>query len=276
MHFIEHCDAVIIDLRENGGGSPSMVQLISTYFLEESTHLNSFYIRKTDETRQFWSYNHIDGNRRPDVPLYVLTSRYTFSGAEEFTYNMKNLERATIIGETTGGGAHPTRSYVFPDLKVIASVPFGRAVNPITGTNWEGTGIEPHIAVPQEEALEVARLEAMKAVAGKTEHEEVRQRLEFAIKRLEAIREPAEVDAATRERYVGRYGPRRVFLEGGKLMYQREERPKYEMIPISDTLFCFEEIEYFLLKVELDEGGNPIALVGLYDNGHTDRSPRDK
>jgi len=130
MKFLGNCDAVIIDLRDNGGGSPSMIQLISSYFLDESTHRNSFYIRKTDEMKQFWSYEHVDGKRLTDAPVCILTSNYTFSGAEEFTDNMKNLERATIIGETTGGGAHPTERKLFAGLCVKISVPFGRAVNP--------------------------------------------------------------------------------------------------------------------------------------------------
>jgi hypothetical protein len=276
MRFLANCDAVIIDLRDNGGGSPSMVQLISSYFLEESTHLNSFYIRKTDETKQFWSYDHVPGKRMEDVPLYILTSERTFSGAEEFTYNMKNLERATIIGETTGGGAHPTERKLFADLEVVMSVPFGRAVNPITKTNWEGTGIEPHIKVSRDEALEVGRIEAMKALLEKAEQPEIREGLDGAIARMDALRSPAEIDPEIAKRYVGVYGPRRITLDEGKLYYQREGRPRYEMIAISEVLFCFHGIEYFRLKVELDEEGNPEALVGLYDGGHTDRSPRDR
>jgi hypothetical protein len=275
MNFLSFCDAIIIDVRDNGGGSPSMVQLITSYFLEESTHLNSFYIRRDDSMRQFWSHAYVEGKLLDDVPLFVLTSSRTFSAAEEFTYNLKNLERATIVGETTGGGAHPTSRAIFAELKVIMSCPFGRAVNPITGTNWEGTGIEPHIAVPSDEALDVAKLEAIKIMRERTDDDRIRDGLEFAIKRLQAIREPAEIDPERLERYAGVYGPRRIIVEDGMPFYEREGRPKYRMIPINDTLFCFADIEYFLLEVELDDSGNPIALVGIYDNGQTDRSPRN-
>ena len=110
-----------------------MIQLITSYFFEEPVHLNSFYIRKSDTMKQFWSHSRVQGKRMPDMPLYVLTSNYTFSGAEEFTYNLKNLKRATIIGETTGGGAHPVEFRGFPEVNVGMSLPFGRAVNPITG-----------------------------------------------------------------------------------------------------------------------------------------------
>jgi hypothetical protein len=276
MNFLGNCDAIIIDLRDNGGGSPSMIQLISSYFFEEPTHLNTFYIRKSDEYAQFWTQRHVEGKRLVDVPLYILTSNRTFSGAEEFTYNMKNLERATIIGETTGGGAHPTGVHVFADTRVAASIPFGRAINPITNTNWEGTGIEPHIQVPRDEALDVAKVEAMKKLLETADEEWKKQGLRFVVERLEALRNPADVGEETLKRWAGDYGPRHIVFEDGALWYERDERPRYRMIPISETLFCFEELDFFKLEIETDGAGNPVALVGHYDRGYTDRSPRDE
>ena len=275
MNFLENCDALIIDLRDNGGGSPSMIQLISSYFFEEPTHLNTFYIRRSDEYKQFWTQRHVEGNRLVDVPLYVLTSSRTYSGAEEFTYNMKNLERGTIIGETTGGGAHPTGVHIFADTKVAASIPFGRAINPISNTNWEGTGIEPHIQVPRDEALDVAKIEAMKQILESSDEEWKKVAIRFVVERLEALRNPADVGEETLKRWAGDYGPRHIIFENGELWYERDERPKYRMIPISETLFCFEEIVYFKLQIETDADGNPVAIVGHYDNGSTDRTPRD-
>ena len=94
-------------------------------------------------------------------PVFVLTAKRTFSGAEEFTYNLKNLKRATIIGETTGGGAHPVSPHRIDDHFSIG-VPFARAINPISKTNWEGTGVEPDVKVSAAEALEVAKKLASK------------------------------------------------------------------------------------------------------------------
>ena len=275
MNFLGNCDAIIVDLRDNGGGSPSMIQLISSYFFEEPTHLNTFYIRRSEEYKQFWTQRHVEGNRLVDVPLYVLTSNRTYSGAEEFTYNMKNLERGTIIGETTGGGAHPTGVHIFADTRVAASIPFGRAINPISNTNWEGTGIEPHIQVPRDEALDVAKVEAMKHILESSDEEWKKENIRFIVERLEALRNPAEVSEETLKRWVGDYGPRHVIFENGGLWYERDERPRYRMIPISETLFCFEELDFFKLEIETDDEGNPVALVGHYDRGYTDRSPRD-
>ncbi|MFP2924495.1 S41 family peptidase [Pyxidicoccus sp. 3LG] len=166
MGFLANCDALIIDLRENFGGEPSMIQLLSSYFFDRPTHLNDFHIRKGNTTRQFWTSAHVSGKRMTDVPLYLLTSQRTFSAAEEFAYNLKHLGRATLVGETTAGGAHPVEFRFLDDVQLLALIPFGRAVNPITGTNWEGTGVAPHLQVPADQALEAAHQAALKKLGG--------------------------------------------------------------------------------------------------------------
>jgi len=175
MTFLANCDALIVDLRRNGGGDPEMVQLLCSYLFDEPTHLNSLYWRETDETQEFWTLDEeaLPGPRMPDVPVFVLTSSYTFSGAEEFTYNLKTRGRATIVGETTGGGAHPGGTVPIDD-HIGAFIPVGRAINPVTGTNWEGTGVAPDVACPSgkamDEALALAR-EAAREHADRMERE---------------------------------------------------------------------------------------------------------
>lgn len=162
MAFLANSDAIIFDMRKNGGGSPATVQFICSYFFAERTHLNSLYFREGDVTQEFWTLPEIPGKRLPDVPLFVLTSNYTFSGAEEFTYNLLTRKRAMVVGETTGGGANPGGTVPIDETFQIF-IPGGRAINPVTGTNWEGVGVEPHIAVPASEALERALVDARKA-----------------------------------------------------------------------------------------------------------------
>ena len=162
MNFLSSTDALIIDLRGNGGGSPEMVALVCSYlFGPEPVHLNDLYWREGNRTDEFWTRKEVAGKRYLNKDVYVLTSKRTFSGAEEFTYNLKNLKRATIIGETTGGGAHPGGGFRIND-HFSMFVPTGRAISPITKTNWEGTGVKPDIEVPADQALLVARLAAMK------------------------------------------------------------------------------------------------------------------
>jgi retinol-binding protein 3 len=157
MDFIAHTDAVIFDLRDNGGGDPQMVALIATYLFDGKEHLNDLYDRKLDKTTQFWTQPSVPGTRVGGAkPVYVLTSSRTFSGAEEFSYDLKNLKRATIVGETTGGGAHPVRGMRVDD-HFIVGVPFARAINPVSKTDWEGTGVEPDVPVKAADALETAQ-----------------------------------------------------------------------------------------------------------------------
>lgn len=166
MNFLGGVDAIIIDMRENGGGDPQMVAYMCTYLFDKATHLNDLYNRKQDSTTQFWTLPYVPGKRLAGKPAFVLTAKRTFSGGEEFTYDLKMLKRATIIGETTGGGAHPVSGHRIDDHFTIG-VPFARAVNPISKTNWEGTGVEPDVKVPADEALEVAKTMAAEEIAKK-------------------------------------------------------------------------------------------------------------
>jgi retinol-binding protein 3 len=166
MNFLANVDAIIFDLRENGGGDPKMIAFISTYLFSKPTHLNDLWERKTDSTEQYWTLPYVPGKHLDDKPAYVLTSKETFSGAEEFSYNLKNLKRATIIGETTGGGAHPVSGHRIDDHFMIG-VPFAKAINPISKTNWEGTGVEPDVKVPAAEALATAQKLAAEKLGSK-------------------------------------------------------------------------------------------------------------
>jgi peptidase S41-like protein len=186
MNFLANTDALIIDLRRNGGGQPAMVALISSYLFDgEPVHLNDLYFRPDNSTRQWWTLPHVPGKRfgaRKEV--YVLTSKRTFSAAEEFTYNLKNLKRATIVGETTGGGAHPGGPARVDDHFSIW-VPRGRAINPISKTNWEGTGVMPDIDVPADQALKVAQIAAMEKVLARVTADERRDAIKRAIETVQ-------------------------------------------------------------------------------------------
>ncbi len=169
MTFLADTDALILDLRQNRGGSPGMVALVCSYFFSGSApplHLNDIYYRPTDSTQQFWIYPYLSARRYLNKEVYVLTSKFTFSGGEGCAYHLRNLNRAILIGETTRGGDHPTKVHRISDHFEVG-IPSGRAISPITHTNWEGVGVKPHMEVSAEQALKTAHLAALKKLLDK-------------------------------------------------------------------------------------------------------------
>jgi retinol-binding protein 3 len=156
MAFVANTDALIFDLRDNHGGDPAMIAFICSYLFDRPTHLNDLWNRKENFATQWWTLPYVPGKRIPDIPVYVLTSSRTFSGAEEFSYDLQSLKRATLVGEVTGGGAHPVRGERIDDRFMIV-VPFAKAVNPVTKTNWEGTGVKPDVPAAASDALTTAQ-----------------------------------------------------------------------------------------------------------------------
>lgn len=266
MNFVANCDALIIDVRLNHGGYPSMVQLITSYLVDPTPrHINTFYYRPTDDTQQFWTFPHVPGTRRPDIPVYVLTSSATGSGAEEFAYNLKHMDRATLIGETTGGAAHPvTKEVVGRDFDV--RLPYGRPINPITGSNWEGTGVEPHVVVPAEDALQTAHLRAVEHLAANCQDEDERGYLAWMAEIIESDYCPVVLDEADLSRCTGEFGPRRFFIEHGELVYGHQDVPvAWKLLPLTKTRFRLDEDMKF--EFMLDKDGWASAVKINYRDG---------
>lgn len=165
MTRLADSDALILDMRANGGGDPAGVAFLSSYLFDQRTHLNDLYWREGDRTEEFWTDTGVPGKRYGQrKPVYVLTGPRTFSGAEEFSYNLQQLKRATLVGETTGGGANPGRMREL-NAHFAAFIPNGRAINPISKRNWEGVGVTPEISVPVSQALEMAHRLALERLA---------------------------------------------------------------------------------------------------------------
>lgn len=243
MGFVAHCDALIFDLRQNRGGSPAMIQLITSYLFDDATHINNFYNRSKDETRQFHTQVWVHGKKIPDVPVYVLTSSRTFSAAEEFTYNLKMLKRATIVGEVTGGGAHPVSPEPLAEGFVVALCK-ERAINPISGTNWEGIGVEPDIDATATEALAKAHIHALETLLAKSTSEDERAKRQWELDNVKAMYTTLTIPPLELERFNGRYGGYVVRYENNCLTYTMRGFPG-KLIPISSTRF-----------VDLDNGDN--------------------
>jgi len=208
LQFLGHTDALIVDLRKNGGGDPNMVILLLSHLYpdDERVHVNDFYEREGNRTEEFWTTTSVPGPRFVGKDLYVLTSRYTGSCAEEFAYDAKSLKRGTLIGETTAGGANPGRAFRLNE-HFAAFVATGRAINPVTHTNWEGVGVEPDVKVPAEQALRTAHVAALTALRAKATDDDRRALLDRALEFAKATPDDAPI--------AGGPGPRRAPVAAG-------------------------------------------------------------
>lgn len=237
-------DALIIDLRQNGGGAPAMVgYLVSAFTAADADIYNVFHSREGTETEAPGIYY-----PQPDLerPLYVLTSPRTASAGEAFPYTLQAAGRATIVGEATAGGANPGGEIATPSgFSVFVSS--GSPVNPVTGGNWEGTGVRPDVAVPAGDALAEAQRLALAQLGASGN---MRRDAQWALEALEAgraNRHEADLDA-----YAGDYGMLHVTAADGALMVRRGDRPVRRLQPLGGGLFTDAEdpaTRYRFLKI---------------------------
>jgi C-terminal processing protease CtpA/Prc len=155
MTLVAQGDALIIDLRQNGGGMET-ANLLMSYLLPPGTEISGLYDRPADRRTHVTTASWVPGRRfGAEKPVYILTSRRTFSAAEAVAYDLKAAGRAILVGEVTGGGANPFE-YRRIDAHFALSLPEARSISPVTGTNWQGVGVKPDVAVAADQALEKA------------------------------------------------------------------------------------------------------------------------
>ena len=179
----------------------------------------------------------------------------------------------TPYREATGGGAHPTDAMIVRE-DFILHVPIGPAINPVSKTNWEGTGVAPDIAVPAVEAFDKAYALAVEKLAAKASDPERKAAYDWILTGMKAKADPLRVDEKTLKTYVGVYGERKISFENGALIYQRTG-PKYRLVPLTGTLFAAEGLDYFRVEFVVKDG-KAVEIIGIYDNGTRDSSPRTR
>jgi len=274
MQFVCNANAIIFDLRGNRGGDSKTVQLLCSYlFGNKPVHLNNQYTRYTHTTQQFWTLKQIDGKRMPNVPVFILTSPMTFSGAEEFTYDLQSLKRAVVVGQRTAGGAHAAQ--VFPiNNWFVALLPIHEAINPVTKTNWEGTGVIPNVAVAANKALSVAHILALKKVLALSKNQNVRRETRWILNSLLALKKAPKMSHAQLQRFVGTYGDGNIMsYKRGLLFYKEKGIPENNpIIPISKTDFIYKDLNDRLLNqiklhFNINKKHQVLGLTKLYEDG---------
>jgi len=279
MRLLQGSDALIFDLRKNGGGDPETIQVLCTYLFDpdEPVHLNSLYFRPSDETTEFWTQPEVlESDAMPETPVWVLTSGYTFSGGEEFAYNLKTQQRATLIGETTGGGAHPVDGFLLEGGSHLAMIPVGRAINPITGTNWEGVGVSPHVEAPADEALDIAIDQALEGMAGSDDPDKAGQ-AEWALTAIRAKRGGQPVSEAVMIEIAGDYGERQIEMRDGALWYSRKgvSNGQRKLTCVGEDAFVVEGVAGFKLEFRRDDDGRIDGVTGNYKMRGPDFNERE-
>jgi len=241
MAFLTQTDAMIIDVRYAPGGDARMVDLLASFFFEKAMPTLATFSRARNETIQRSTLESVPGQRRPDIPVYVLTSRDTGSAAEDFAFLMQQMGRAVLVGDRTAGAGH-SNAILSIGGGYSLSVSIGRTFNPRTNEGWEGTGVQPHTRVPSSEALDTAHRLALTALMEKASTPASREELTWTRATLDARRSPVPIEEKVLRAYAGQYGLRIVTFENGRLWYQRQaDAEKRSLLAVNATEFAMEE-----------------------------------
>jgi hypothetical protein len=263
MNFVANCDALIIDLRLNGGGDEAMAQFLSSYFFDKSTHLTDYYIRKDDVTEQIWTQEWVPGPRMTKMPIYILLSSYSYSSSEVLAYQLQQLKRAVIIGEKTKGGVHGVRYMSFPEFSINLKVPYSSEINPYSKTNYIN-GIIPDVPTSSDKAFIVANIEASKKLLETELDSTKRYKLEWVFSGYEIDNKPLVLDDSILNEFVGMFENVHITLECGKLFLKRSNQMKQEMVPMGKDLFKYKDFNEEKYRVQFIRDGNAV-VTGLYD-----------
>lgn len=276
MNTVGAVDALIIDLRWNGGGA-GLVNLISGYFFDEPTHLNDVWERASGETSQGWTPEYLPGPSLSEVTLFILISGQTFSAAEDFAYGLQQAGRATVVGERSKGGGHPVEivRMIRDDMAVAIQVPNARSVNRKTGSSWEGVGVVPDLESPASEALTAAYDAAANVLLERAAGEDARRRVEWARQEFRAGLRPVALSRDQLREYVGQYDGRS-FSIGPEdvLLYHRDIGSTRPMVPMGGDLFRFEGYDGVRFQFERDDEGRVVRVVALGLDGSRTVRPR--
>jgi hypothetical protein len=241
LKFLANTNAIIFDLRENQGGSPEMVSQIESYFFKEKTHMNDLINRSAKDTAVFYADPAKADSLNLAMPVYILTSHKTFSAAEDFSYGMQQAKRATIVGEITGGGAHPQMPFSIGQ-GFVSSIPFARSYNPITKTDWEGTGVIPDVKVDAGKALLKAQELVFTEQLQAANNEKEKHKSEYYLRSLMPTKETNNIPLNLLSQFTGIYPDVTIYLDKNKLFSKNNHNRKVaELKHIANNLFVLEE-----------------------------------
>jgi retinol-binding protein 3 len=280
--FVSNAKALIIDMRYNAGGLPYTVNAMLNYFFDKKLPMNHNIGNKHDTVKHY-----TDPSVTPFkliMPIYVLTSKRTISGAEDFTYAMKYAKRAIIVGDTTSGAAHATAPFPLGQGFVM-NIPVARSYHEVTGANWEGTGVFPDVDVKGENALEKAQLLIFKYFLAKANNDREKREAQgqiIAVENKLTLAQNGSMNFSNEQlqKFCGEYKPVPgpgatpngifIILKGSNLFRNIPFPPDWKLIPISNTRFVYDNDDANrYLDFTMDKEGNPSGLTIYYTDGRT-------
>jgi pimeloyl-ACP methyl ester carboxylesterase len=246
LRFLSQTRALIIDMRYNGGGSPEMVSQLGSYFFSVRTPFTTIENRVRDSTFVYWADPVKADGLYLSMPVYILTSHSTFSAAEDFSYSMQQAKRALIVGDTTGGGAHPARPFQLGQGFLI-NLPFAQSINPYSKTNWESIGVLPDIPTQSTSALEKAQELILTTAMEQTSNEGQKRKLQWAVHELKSRQQQFVVAADALAQYIGDYDGLLIYLKNNKLWCKNMGRGNEitSLNPIIEDWFTLNEQVHF-------------------------------
>jgi len=277
MNYFSECNALIIDLRKNGGGWDDMVMFLSSYFFDiDSPEITSIAHSTLDGT--YYSSmlsSYVPGEKLTEIPLYILISSFTASAAEGFANIMNHLnDKTTLVGEKTGGAENPAERVVICN-EFILRIPCWKRIYSATGSGWEGIGVEPDIHVDAESALFTAHLEALKKLSQNDLNEKNKKKYQWAIDGVIARNNPINIKDSVLQSYAGKYGRKTIYYKNGDLYYQLSDIiSKSKMLPITDNYFLINNHDDFRIVFK-KEKGSIVGLEEIFDDGYIIKNAKE-
>nr|MBC7611500.1 S41 family peptidase [Pseudopedobacter sp.] len=274
MTFLKNSKAIIIDLRYNGGGSPEMVNQVESYFFKERVHMLDMLSTFSKDTMSLYTDPTSTDGLLLSMPIYILTSKNTFSGAEDFSYAMQTQKRAIVVGETTGGGAHA--AFLFSIGQGFwARVPFARAINPITLTDWEDVGVIPDITVAASEALIKVQEIIYQDLFTKAKTEREKKIIQWAKNDLKGKTNLLKLTATELEQYSGTFEGGIIFyVENGSILCKNPERGGTDIFtlhPVTKNVFLLDENVQIEFVKDSQEKYSSLKMLWIDGNVTTKR-----